>query len=75
VQGGAVKWLNEMMQDPDGSPSSTRWAAMLCVVVACGIAVYGRIVGNQQTETIIALLGGGAATFFSRTKSAGGTSG
>lgn len=63
-------WLARLIEDPDGSPSSTRVAALLSVLAAIFIAVYGRVVGNQQAETIIALLGGGAASFFSRTKSA-----
>jgi len=62
-------WLHAMMADPDGSPSSTRWAAMLCTITGCGIAIYCAITKHEQASTITALLGGGAATFFSRTKS------
>lgn len=62
-------WLARLIEDPDGSPSSTRVAALLLSLAAIFVAVYGRIVGKEQAETILALLGGGAASFFSRTKS------
>lgn len=64
--------LGGMFRDPDGSVSSTRISAVLCVVVGCGIAVGGMIWNREQAATVAALLGGGAATFFTR-KTSGGT--
>lgn len=55
-----------MFRDADGSLSTTRIAAMLCVVVGCGVAVAGMVLGREQAGTVAALLGGGAATFFTR---------
>lgn len=62
--------LGRMFRDPDGSVSSTRVSAFLCVVVGCTIAVWGMVVGREQAATVAALLGGGAATFYTRTVSA-----
>ena len=58
-----------MWRDPDGSISSTRVSAMLCVVVGCGLAVAGMALGREQAATVAALLGGGAGCFFTRAKS------
>lgn len=55
-----------MWRDPDGSLSTTRIAAMCCVVTACVIALYGAYLHQEQAGTVAALLGGGAANFFAR---------
>ena len=65
------KWLRELIADPDGSPSSTRVAALLCTVAGCAVAIAGVFLGREHSNTVMALLGGGAATFFSRRKSEG----
>lgn len=64
-------WLTRLIQDPDGSPSSTRVAGLLCTVTGCAVALWGMAVGREQATTITALLGGGAASFFTRRKSEG----
>jgi hypothetical protein len=43
---------------------------MLCILTACGLAVAGMALNREQAGTVAALLGGGAAAFFSRAKSA-----
>lgn len=58
--------MTGMFRDADGSLSTTRIAAMLCTVVGCAIAVAGMIWNREQATTVAALLGGGAATFFTR---------
>lgn len=58
-----------MLRDPDGSWSSTRVSAFLCVLVGCTVALWGMVVGREQAGTVAALLGGGAATFYTRTTS------
>lgn len=63
-------WLVALIQDPDGSPSSTRISGVLCVLVGCGIAVAGMVWNREQAATVAALLGGGAAAFFTRARSA-----
>lgn len=66
-------WIVSLTRDPnDGSVSSARVAAMLCVVVGCGIAVAGMILNREQHDTVYGLLGGGAANLFARTKAATG---
>lgn len=55
-----------MFRDADGSLSTTRIAAFLCALTGCGIAVAGMVLAREQAGTVAALLGGGAATFFSR---------
>jgi hypothetical protein len=65
-------WLTALLADPDGSPSSTRYAAILCVLVGCGLAVAGMCLNREQSGTVAALLGGGAASFFARKFSEGG---
>lgn len=58
--------MNGMFRDSDGSFSTTRIAAVLCVVVGCGLAIAGMVLGREQAGTVAALLGGGAANFFAR---------
>lgn len=65
------RWLSDLIADPDGSPSSTRVAALLCTVVACLVALAGVALAREQSATVMALLTGGAAAFFTRTKSDG----
>lgn len=80
IEGGiqkAAAWIVSLTRDPnDGSVSSARVAAILCVVVACGIAIAGLVLNRQHSESVTALLGGGAANLFARTRSqpAGGAS-
>lgn len=63
-------WLVSLVRDPnDGSASSARVAAMLCVVTACAIALIGIVRRVEQSATVTALLGGGAANLFARTRS------
>jgi hypothetical protein len=64
-------WLVALIQDPDGSPSSSRVGALLCVVVACGLAVAGMWLNREQSATVGFLLGGGAGAYFARRKSEG----
>jgi hypothetical protein len=64
------RWLEQLVEDPDGSPSSTRVAGMLTTLTACGIAIGGVVTGHDQAGTVGALLGGGALAFFSRRRSA-----
>ena len=64
-------WLTRLIQDPDGSPSSTRVAGLLCTLTGCAVALWGMAANREQAATITALLGGGAVTFFSRRKSEG----
>lgn len=64
-------WFQRLIQDPDGSPSSTRLAGLLCTVAGCAVALWGMGADREQASTVVALLGGGAATFFSRRKSEG----
>ena len=66
-----IPWLTHLIQDPDGSPSSTRVAGLLCTLTGCVVAVWGMVENREQASTLAALLGGGAATFFSRRKSEG----
>lgn len=61
--------LGGLLRDPDGSLSSTRLSGVLCVLVGCGVAVAGMILNREQAATVAALLGGGAASFFSRKQS------
>jgi hypothetical protein len=61
--------VNGFLSDPDGSLSSARVGAMLCILTACGLAVAGMALNREQAGTVAALLGGGAAAFFSRAKS------
>lgn len=65
-------WLNALLQDPDGSPSSTRVSGTLLVLTGIGIAIAGMALNRPQPEVVTALLGGGAFVFFSRKKSDGG---
>lgn len=55
-----------MFKDADGTLSTTRIAAMLCTVVGCVVALWGMAVAREQATTVAALVGGGAATFFTR---------
>lgn len=63
-------WWSRLIADPDGSPSSTRLAGVLCTVTGCLLALAGMVFNREQATTVAALLGGGAATFFTRKKSA-----
>lgn len=56
-----------MLRDADGSLSSTRVSAFLCVLAGVGLAVAGMALNREQAATVAALLGGGAATFYTRT--------
>lgn len=64
-----LKWLNDALQDPDGSPSSTRISGSLLVLAGIGIAVAGMALNRPQPEIVASLLGGGALNFMSRKKS------
>lgn len=62
-------WIVSLTRDPhDGSASSARVAAMLCVLVGCGVAIAGMVLNREQHETVMGLLGGGAANLFARSK-------
>lgn len=63
------KWLSELLQDPDGSPSSTRIGGMLLVLAAIGVAAWGAHTGREQASTVTALAGGGGLAFLTRKKS------
>lgn len=66
----ALHWLAAMNQDPDGSPSSTRWLGSLCIVVACGCAIGGVCLGRADAAAIVVAIGGvGSSCLFARTKS------
>lgn len=67
-----LTWLNEMLQDPDGSPSSTRTMAVLMSLTGIGIAIGGFVLKRPQPEVLSTLFGGGALAFFSRKKSGDG---
>lgn len=63
-------WLTSLLRDPnDGSVSSARLCAVLCVLVGCGLAIAGMVLNREQHDTIAVLLGGGAANLFARTRS------
>lgn len=65
----AAEWIVSLTRDPnDGSASSSRVCAVLCVLVACTVAVIGILRHVEQASTVTALLGGGAANLFSRTR-------
>lgn len=64
-----LTWINETVMDPDGSPSSTRIAAILLTLTAIGLAIAGFALNRPEPEVLTTLLGGGALSFFSRTKS------
>jgi hypothetical protein len=66
-------WFTRLVEDPDGSPSSTRVAALLTTVTGCLVAIAGMVLNREQAATVVALLGGGAATFFARKKSSDAT--
>lgn len=55
-----------MFRDADGSLSTTRIAAVLCTLTGCGLAIAGMVLAREQAATVGCLLGGGAATFFTR---------
>lgn len=66
-----AQWLVSLTRDPnDGSASSARVAAMLCVLTGCAVALIGVFRHIEQSATVTSLLGGGAANLFARTKSA-----
>ncbi|HEX6462801.1 MAG TPA: hypothetical protein VFZ98_00055 [Vicinamibacterales bacterium] len=66
----AAAWLASLLSEPDGTKvSSARVGALLCVVTACGIAIGGLALNRDQSGSIAALLGGGAANLFARTRS------
>ena len=65
-------YIDQMLQDPDGSPSSTRWSGSLLVLAGVGIAIAGMALNRPQPEIVGALLGGGALNFMTRKKSDGG---
>ncbi len=69
-----LSWLAALGRDPvDGSPSSARWCAMLCVVVACVVAVADVVKHQDHSGDIAALVGGGAADLFARTRASSNT--
>lgn len=58
-----------LIRDPlDGSMSSTRVSALLCVLTACGVAISGMVLNREQATTVAGLLSGAAAFFFARAK-------
>lgn len=62
-----MTWLTLLLRDPaDGSPSSARVGAMLCVVVGCVVALLGMALDREQPGTVAALLGGGGVYALSR---------
>lgn len=63
------KWIRELVQDPDGSPSSTRISGLLCTVTGCVVAIAGVFLAREQAATVTGLLAGAAGMFFSRKKS------
>ena len=64
-------WLAELIQDPDGSPSSARVIGVLCGVVACIVALVSLALGREYAATVAALVGGGASALLTRRKSEG----
>ena len=64
-------WLAELIQDPDGSPSSARVIGVLCGVVACIVALVSLALGREYAATVAALVGGGASSLLVRRKSTG----
>lgn len=60
--------MTGFFSDPDGSWSSTRVSAFLCVLTGCVIALWGMYANREQAATVAALLGGGAATFYTRSQ-------
>lgn len=68
-------WLVSLVRDPnDGSASSARVCAILCVLTACGVAIGGLLLARDESATVVALLGGGAANLFARARSTPGAS-
>lgn len=65
-------WLNAAIQDPDGSPSSSRLCGVGCYLTAFGVAAWACHTGHEQYQTIGVLCAGGAAALFARRKSEGG---
>lgn len=64
-----MTWLARLIADPvDGTPSSTRVAALLCTTTGCLVALCGVVLGREQSATVMALLGGATGMFFSRRK-------
>lgn len=70
--GAAKHWLAALVQDPDGSPSSSRVIGVLCGVTACVVALAGLRTGHEYAATVAALVGGGASALLVRRKSEGG---
>ena len=67
-----LTWINQLLADPDGSPSSTRLNGTLLVLTGIGIAIAGMVLNRPQPEIVIALTGGGGFVFMTRKKSDGG---
>ena len=69
-----VDYVVRMLQDPvDKSPSSTRHAAFILILGAVVVAIIGAVIGHEVAASVSGLSGGGAFTFFSRTKAAADT--
>lgn len=66
----AFGYLRDMLQDPDGSPSSTRWCGVLSILTACGCAIAGVVRRDPNAAAIVAAIGAvGSSCLFARVRS------
>jgi hypothetical protein len=66
----AFGYIRDMLMDPDGSPSSTRWCGVLSICTACGCAIAGLALKRSDTAGIVAAIGAvGTGCLFARTRS------